>query len=170
MSELWKVIQGHLDKYGVREAEFARRMGSTPQTLNSWKNRGLKQLPDRRLLEAVADLTRTPYFRVLDLALFDIGYRDSTRDSAETLAHRCLQLPRPDQEELVAVLAERSAAMPDGENDLPSVHVVTNDTFEENPPEKASGRRGVGARLLAEQARPQNRPAVRARQEETSRG
>jgi transcriptional regulator with XRE-family HTH domain len=74
MSELWKIVQTHLDEYGVSEAEFARRMGSSPQTLSSWKLRGLKKLPDKRLLEAVADQTRASYDDVLGAALVDIGY------------------------------------------------------------------------------------------------
>lgn len=76
VSELWNLIQEHLDQYGVREAEFARRMGSTPQTLNSWKNRGLKQLPERRLLEGVAAVLRCDYETVLRAALVDIGYAE----------------------------------------------------------------------------------------------
>jgi transcriptional regulator with XRE-family HTH domain len=74
MGELWKIIQAHLDKYGVREAEFARRMGSSPQTLNSWKNRGLKNLPSKALLAAVAEQAHVPYGLVLNAALHDIGY------------------------------------------------------------------------------------------------
>lgn len=74
MGELWKVIQAHLDSVGVSEAEFSRRMDSSPQTLNSWKRRGLKQLPDRRLLESVASLTGVSYTDVLTAALIDIGY------------------------------------------------------------------------------------------------
>lgn len=74
MGELWSIIQGHLDRYGVREAEFARRMGTSPQTINTWKVRGLKRLPERWLLEAVARETMTPYVNVLHAALLDTGY------------------------------------------------------------------------------------------------
>ncbi|WP_282775838.1 hypothetical protein [Nocardia sp. CC201C] len=84
MSNLWNLVQAHLDNTGVREAEFARRMGSSPQTLNSWKNRGLRALPERRLLDAVADLTGTPYRTVLDAALTDIGYTAPDSDSQAT--------------------------------------------------------------------------------------
>ncbi len=76
MSHLWDIIQAHLDEYGVREAALARRMDTSPQTLNSWKKRGLKQLPERWLLEAVARETKTPYEDVLDAVLFDISYKD----------------------------------------------------------------------------------------------
>src|SRR5690625_2943046 len=74
MSKLWAIIQAHLDEYGVREAAFARRMGTSPQTLSSWKHRGLKQLPERWLLEAVAREARTTYEAVLEAVLDDIGY------------------------------------------------------------------------------------------------
>lgn len=74
MSRLWAIIQTHLDEYQVREAAFARRMGTSPQTLNSWKIRGLRKLPERWLLEAVARETRTPYRDVLAAVLADIGY------------------------------------------------------------------------------------------------
>lgn len=72
--ELWGIIQAHLDRYGVYEATFARRMGTSPQTINTWKTNGLKQLPARRLLEAVARETGTPYANVLHAALLDTGY------------------------------------------------------------------------------------------------
>lgn len=81
MSRLWGIIQTHLDEYGVREAAFARRMGTTPQTLNSWKNRGLRKLPERWLLEAVARETRTPYRDVLAAVIADIGYGDEPNDT-----------------------------------------------------------------------------------------
>ncbi|MFE9232012.1 helix-turn-helix domain-containing protein [Cellulosimicrobium funkei] len=82
MSHLWDLIQAHLDEYGVRDAAFARRMGTSAQTLNSWKNRGLKRLPERELLEAVARETRVPYEDVLDAVLIDINYKD------EEVGHR----------------------------------------------------------------------------------
>lgn len=72
--ELWSVIQEHLDRYGVREAAFARRMGTSPQTINTWKTQGMKRLPERWLLQAVARETGTPYSAVLHAALIDTGY------------------------------------------------------------------------------------------------
>ena len=49
-------------------------MGSKPQTLSSWKKRGVRGLPAQRLLEALARVTRTPYEDVLVAALRDAGY------------------------------------------------------------------------------------------------
>lgn len=74
MSQLHDIIQRHMDEFGVREAALARRMGTASQTINSWKTRGVKQLPARWLLEAVARETRTPYADVLQAALVDTGY------------------------------------------------------------------------------------------------
>jgi hypothetical protein len=74
MGELYGIIQRHLDRYGVREAALARRMDTSSQTINSWKTRGVKQLPTRKLLEALARETGTPYAVVLQAALVDTGY------------------------------------------------------------------------------------------------
>jgi transcriptional regulator with XRE-family HTH domain len=80
MSYLWDIAQAHLDAYGVRAAALARRMGTAPQTLDSWKNRGVRSLPTRDLLEALARETRTPYRVVLDAALRDIDYMPRESD------------------------------------------------------------------------------------------
>lgn len=83
MGELWSIIQGHLDQYGVREAAFARRMGTGPQTINAWKMRGLKRLPERYLLEAVARETGTRYEAVLRAALLDTGYLGTVKPETD---------------------------------------------------------------------------------------
>lgn len=74
MGHLWGIAQDHLDRYGVRSAALARKMGTGPQTLNSWKNRGVRKLPDRELLAALSRETGTPYVRVVEAALRDAGY------------------------------------------------------------------------------------------------
>ena len=83
MGQLWTIIQAHLDRYGVREAAFARQIGTVSQTLSSWKHRGLKQLPNKDLLEAVARETSTPYEEVLAAVLVDIGYATVTPSSGD---------------------------------------------------------------------------------------
>jgi len=80
MGYLYDIAQRHLDAYGVRAAALAKRMGTAPQTLDSWKNRGLKELPDQWLLEALARETRTPYGDVLTAVLRDIGYLPKERE------------------------------------------------------------------------------------------
>lgn len=74
MSQIWEIVQAHIDAYGPSEAEVARRMGTSPQTLNSWKKRGLRKLPDAHLLLGLARVTQTPYEDVLRAALSDIRY------------------------------------------------------------------------------------------------
>jgi len=71
MGNLWSIVQGHIDRYGVLEAEIARRIGTSPQTLNSWKNRGIREVPSSRLLRKLADVTGQPYLLVLTAALLD---------------------------------------------------------------------------------------------------
>ena len=74
MGYLWDIAQAHMDETGARAAALARHMGTSPQTLDSWKNRGLKRLPEKRLLEAFALVTKTPYRVVLTAVLRDIDY------------------------------------------------------------------------------------------------
>lgn len=70
-----RLIQGHLDRYGVTRAEFARRAGTTPQTVQNWKDRPTT-LPRREHLEGVAQVIGVPYAVVLAAALKDAGYQD----------------------------------------------------------------------------------------------
>lgn len=74
VGHLYAIVQRHIDNYGVREAELARRVGTSPQTINSWKNRGVRALPSRAILLKLAEVTRTAYADVLEAALTDTGY------------------------------------------------------------------------------------------------
>lgn len=102
MGELVAIIQGHLDRYGVTEATFARRMGVNPQTINAWRTRGgLKRLPERRILEAVANETRTPYEAVLRAALLDTRYLDAVTPETDGEAQLpFVPAPEPDLSEV----------------------------------------------------------------------
>lgn len=84
MSELMRLIQAHLDKYGVSRAEFARRAGTTPQTVQNWKNRP-GTLPKPEHLRGVADVIGVPFQVVLNAALADAGY---SRDESEVSTPR----------------------------------------------------------------------------------
>ncbi len=84
MTELMRLIQTHLDKYGVSRAEFARRAGTTPQTVQNWRDE-IKAMPEVKHLRGVAEVTGQPYVTVLDAALVDAGYRDSMVDSGADL-------------------------------------------------------------------------------------
>jgi hypothetical protein len=74
VSELYSIVQKHMDNFGPSASEIARRIGAAPQTVSSWKARGLRGLPEKRLLVALARLTHTPYGDVLTAALRDCGY------------------------------------------------------------------------------------------------
>lgn len=98
MGHLWAIAQAHMDRYGVRAAALARKMGTAPQTLDSWKNRGIKRLPERWLLEALARETGTPYEVVLRAALRDIAYLPDDGDGERVTSERAtfaLEEPGP---------------------------------------------------------------------------
>lgn len=76
MGHLYAIVQAHIDKYGVREAELARRIGTQPQTVNSWKKRGVRAVPSRHLMANLAEVTGRPYVEVLRAALIDAGLLD----------------------------------------------------------------------------------------------
>lgn len=80
-SELYKIVQRHQDAFGPSAAEIARRIGAQPQTVSSWKTRGLTKLPEKRFLVALAQLTHTPYGDVLTAALRDTGYLPEREDA-----------------------------------------------------------------------------------------
>ena len=83
VSELYDIVQRHIDEHGPKAAWIARRIGMSPQGLNTWKHRGVK-LPDVKYLVALADLTGTPYLDVLSAALRDSRYlpEEVARDGA----------------------------------------------------------------------------------------
>lgn len=72
---LWAILQAHVDSqvYPPSRRQLARKLDVAPQTLNNWYN-GLSAMPLREHLQAVADLTNTPYRDVLRAALLDAGY------------------------------------------------------------------------------------------------
>jgi hypothetical protein len=94
MSELLRMIQAHLDRYGVKRAEFARRAGTKPQTVQNWVDKGT--LPRPNHLHGVANVIDAPYLIVLDAALVDAGYRDSMTDDVPALRHRLERLADDD--------------------------------------------------------------------------
>lgn len=95
MPELMRLIQGHLDRYGVTRSEFARRIGTRPQTIQNWKDKSTI-LPQPELLRGVANVIDAPYLIVLDAALVDSGYRDSTVDDVRALEARITALAEHD--------------------------------------------------------------------------
>lgn len=60
----------------ISDAEIARRAGMTPANLSQWRSNGLRELPARTRLDALASTIGRPYREVLDAALADTGYAD----------------------------------------------------------------------------------------------
>ena len=85
-SRLVELIDAHKHTYGVSEAELARRIGITRQTLYLWRTRGLRGLPARATLDGMATELHLPYVRVLEAALRDVGYLDATDGFSGVLA------------------------------------------------------------------------------------
>lgn len=75
MSELLAIIDGYKDRHGQpSDASIARAVGVAPQTISSWRQRGIRELPARETMLRLADFMRVPYDDVLRAALVDIGY------------------------------------------------------------------------------------------------
>lgn len=68
------LIDTYKDAHGVSDAELARRIGMSRENLRLWRTTGLRALPSRPNLEALASTVAVPYRTVLDAALHDIGY------------------------------------------------------------------------------------------------
>lgn len=94
MPELLGLINSHLERYGVKRAEFARRAGTTPQTVQNWVARGT--LPRPNHLQGVAGVIDVPYLIVLDAALVDAGYRESMTDDVAAIRARLERLAEDD--------------------------------------------------------------------------
>lgn len=104
MSELRRLIQAHLDRYGVTRSEFARRAGTTPQTVQNWWDRPTT-LPRADHLQGVADVIGLPYLVVLDAALLDAGYRTTLADDVDTMCYRVDNLVASSPEDFKIVAA-----------------------------------------------------------------
>jgi transposase-like protein len=76
MSHLLAIIDEYKDAHGApSDSSIARAVGIAPQTLSSWRKRGIRELPNRETLQALARLTRRDYTNdVLRAVLLDIGY------------------------------------------------------------------------------------------------
>lgn len=84
MSRLVTLIDNYRDKHGQpSEASIARAIGVAPQTISSWRTRGIKAPPDSATLRALAHLIGEDYVTVvLDAALHDAGWLADDEASA----------------------------------------------------------------------------------------
>lgn len=78
MSELLKIIDDYKDRHGQpSDASIARAIGVAPQTISSWRKRGIKEPPSVETLKRMAEFMRLSYEDyVLQAALVDAGWRD----------------------------------------------------------------------------------------------
>jgi len=84
MSKLLAVIDDYKDRHGQpSDASIARAVGIAPQTISSWRNRGIRELPARDTMLRLADFMRVPYDDVLRAVLVDVGYMDD-RDQGQS--------------------------------------------------------------------------------------
>lgn len=75
MSELVALVDAYRDRHGrPSEASVARAIGVAPQTINSWRNRGVKQMPEPETIHKLAALMRVPLETVVMAAARDAGY------------------------------------------------------------------------------------------------
>jgi transposase-like protein len=76
MSQLLAIIDEYKDAHGApSDSSIARAIGVAPQTVSSWRRRGIRQLPERETLMALARLTNRDYATVVIPAVMrDIGY------------------------------------------------------------------------------------------------
>ena len=92
MGALWDVIQRHIDSspYPPSQRKVAQRIGVSPTTLANWRNP--KEMPTHEHIAAIADVTNTPYDRVLAAALADTGY-DVAADGSTRAGSEPRELP-----------------------------------------------------------------------------
>lgn len=130
MGLLWDLLQRHIDgaPYPPSERTLARRLGVSHQTLRNWRTP--KQLPTRENLEAIANLVGVRYSVVLEAALRDTGYHESTVTAMDR---------RPD----TTVEAELEAA---------KVTLAEWESLDLTGPDAESKRRDLAARVDALEA------------------
>lgn len=87
MGSLVQLIDDYKDAHGnPSDSSIARAIGAAPQTISSWRTRGIRGLPDRDTLEALAAFLRVDYESVvLRAVLRDIGWapRDDGAEQAD---------------------------------------------------------------------------------------
>ncbi|WP_100481413.1 DNA-binding protein [Mycobacteroides abscessus] len=92
MGELSSIVQSYMDASGASEAAVARLIGANPQTVNAWRNAGMKQLPRQDYLRRLAELTKVEYNTVLTAALIDTGYLNAPMSTQAEIADSLILL------------------------------------------------------------------------------
>lgn len=86
MTKLVAMIDEWKDTHGrPSDSSIARAIGVAPQTISSWRTRGIRSLPETDTLRALADFLQRDYAtEVIPAAMSDAGY--FTLDEAESVA------------------------------------------------------------------------------------
>lgn len=76
MGKLWNIIKDWRDgmAYPPSERQIARSLHASPSALKTWKNP--EKMPEPRSLAAIAEVTATPFHRVVQAAIDDVGLFD----------------------------------------------------------------------------------------------
>lgn len=75
MSRLLAMIDEYRDAHGQpSDASMARAIGIAPQTISSWRNRGMKEIPNPAAMRKLAELLGRSEAEVLYAAGVDTGY------------------------------------------------------------------------------------------------
>lgn len=79
MSKLIEIIDDYKDAHGgPSDSSIARAIGVAPQTISSWRKRGIREAPAVESIRKLAALVGLPYEDyVLQAVLVDTGYRDT---------------------------------------------------------------------------------------------
>ena len=73
MGQLWELVQAYVDRHGTSERQLAKRLGyASSGVFTNWREP--QKLPSSQALARFAELSGTPYQRVLDAVLADAGY------------------------------------------------------------------------------------------------
>lgn len=75
MGYLTDLIDAYQDEHGApSDASIARAIGAAPQTISSWRKRGIRRIPDPDLLKQLAAFIGVDEADVLLAAGHDAGY------------------------------------------------------------------------------------------------
>lgn len=75
MSRLIAMIDEYRDTHGQpSDASIARQLGIAPQTLNSWRNRGMKEIPRPKTLQSLARLLNKTDVEIYYVVGVDTGH------------------------------------------------------------------------------------------------
>lgn len=84
MGKLLSIIDTYKDTHGQpSDASVARAVGIAPQTLSSWRKRGIRQPPEPDTLRRLAAFMNVPHLDVVHAALYDAGW--ITQDDLDRL-------------------------------------------------------------------------------------